>query len=190
MNNGELPPPGQDQSWPTQYPTGADSWLGGESGLPRPSFPDVGRIPKAPFEIEVGLLGQTGKPTTYYEDLRPHAFFGKRLDSGVLIYPGLLITYMAEADVGTAVQEVWQPEGLTTSPLAVAAGAGGIICLKFTIEDYAITRVWVEVGTPQLFPAAIGGTCEVEIGTVTPIGFTQKLRSDFFYISVPTEAPP
>lgn len=187
MNNGELPSPGQDPSGLTQFPTGADSWLGRESGLPRPSFPEVGRIPKAPFDIEAEwVLGQSGKPTTYYEDLRPHAFYGKRVSTGVLIYPGLLITYIEGSQGGTAVQEVWQPDGLTTSPLLVAAGDGSVICLKFDIDNttYAVSNVLVEVGTPAMTSAAAGGTCAVEIGTVTGTGFTQKLRSDFYYTSI------
>lgn len=189
MNNGEIPAPYQDPSMQTQYPSGADSWLGRESGLPRPSFPNVGRIPKTPFEIDVRVTSKDGKPYTYYEgDFRPHAFYGKRTEEGVLIYPGLLITYIEGSQGGTAVQEVWQPDGLTTAPLLVSAGAGDIICLKFDITSsgsgYIVENVLVEVGAPGLTSAEAGGTASVEIGTVTSNGFNQKLRSDFFYTSI------
>lgn len=184
MNSGELPSPGQDQSGQTQFPTGAPSWLNAEP-LARPSFPDVERIPKSPFEIGVRTVGQTGKSLPYYEDLRPHAFYGLKVSGGALIYPGLLITYLESSSGGTAVPEIWQPAGLTTEPLLVSSGVGDIICLKFDINGttYAVSNVRVEPGTPNFVPAAGGGTCEVEIGTVTSAGFSQKLRSDYFYTS-------
>ncbi len=169
---------------------GGDSPL---SGLPQQSFPYVPRIPKSPFGISVRVTEQDGKPYTYYEgDLRPHAFYGKRTQNGVLVYPGLLVTYIEGSIGGTAVQEVWQPDGLTTSPLFVEAGSGDIICLKFDINSssHAITNVLIEVGTPGLTSAEAGGTASVEIGTVTATGFTQKLRSDFFYTSIYSNEPP
>lgn len=146
--------------------------------LPRPKFPQVGRIPETSFDIEF--------TPRQINTLRPHAFYGERVLSGVLIYPGLLIAYIEGSDGGTAVQTIHEPDSLTTSPLLVTAGAGSVICLKFDIDNttYAISNVLVEVGTPGLVSAAIGGTCAVEIGTVTAAGFTQKLRSDFHYVSI------
>jgi hypothetical protein len=166
--------------------------MGRESGLPRPSFPEVGRIPKTPFEIEVRTTSQTGKAFPFYESLYPHAFYGQRTESGVLIYPGLLIAYIESSQGGTAVQTFYEPDGLTTSPLFVSAGSGDAVCLKFDIDatSYAITNVLVEVGTPGLFPAGAGGTCAVEIGTVTSNGFAQKLRSDFYYTSIYSDDAP
>jgi len=166
------------------------SWLRRESGLPNPALPEVGRIPKSPFDIEVSGLEQTRKPITYYDDLRPHAFYGKRVESGVLIYPGLLIAYIESSQGGSAVQTFYEPAGFTAGPQVVSAGDGAIICLKFDVDEFAITNVSVGIGTPQLFPATAGGACAVEIGTVTSNGFNQKLRSDFFYTSIlPDDAP-
>jgi hypothetical protein len=146
--------------------------------LPRPKFPQVGRIPAESFDIEFTPRA--------INTLRPHAFYGEASSDGVLIYPGLLITYIEGRLGGTAVQEIWQPAGLTTSPLFVTAGAGDVICLLFDIDamTYAVSNVLVEVGTPNMISAAAGGTCAVEIGTVSATGFTQKLRSDFFYTSI------
>ena len=146
--------------------------------LPRPKFPQVGRIPQEPFQVVTS--------TRQISTLRPHAFYGEASTDGVTIWPGLLITYIEGSLGGTAVPEIWQPAGLTDEPLFISAGAGDIICLKFDVDGttYAVSNVKVEPGTPGLVPAAAGGTCAVEIGTVTSTGFTQKLRSDFFYTSI------
>lgn len=197
MNNGEIPAPYQDSSTQTQYPSGADSWLGRESGLPRPSFPNVGRIPKTPFEIDVRVTSKDGKPYTYYEgDFRPHAFYGKRTEEGVLIYPGLLVSFISDITgssgssppgLTTAVPQIYTPAGMATgSPVVVTGASGDIVCLCGEIYPATslITDVEVRVETPSMISAQDGGTLAIEIGTLTDTGFLQKLRSDFFYSSL------
>jgi hypothetical protein len=150
--------------------------------LPRPKFPQVGRIPQEPFQITSSSRSIPSSPL--------HSFWGEASSVGVTIWPGLLVTYIEGSVGGTAVQEVWQPSGLTTDPLFVSAGDGDIICLKWDITALVVSNVRVEVGTPGLVSATIGGTSAVEIGTVTSDGFTQKLRSDFFYTSIYPNDPP
>lgn len=195
MNNGELPSPGQDQSGQTQYPTGAASWPVRAPGLPRTSFSEVGRIPKTPFEIDFRTVDQSGRPYTYYGG-PSHAFYGKRTESGVLIYPGALIIFISDITAGsggsppgftTAVPQVFIPAGMEFgSPVAVSGGAGDVVCLCGEISPAAafITDVEVRVDTPSIISAQDGGTLAIEIGTITSTGFLQKLRSDFFYTSL------
>ncbi len=153
--------------------------------LPRPKFPEVGRIPETPFHIQ--FEGRAASP-----EFRPHSFYGIGSPDGVTVYPGLLVTYIEGSVGGTAVQEVWVPTDMGTGPVFVSAGDGDIICLKWDIDSgtFAVSNVRVEVGTPGLVSAMVGGTAAMEIGTVTSDGFTQKLRSDFFYTSIYSNDPP
>jgi hypothetical protein len=170
--------------------------MGRESGLPRPSFPEVGRIPKTPFEIEVRATSQTGKAFPFYESLYPHAFYGQRTESGVLIYPGSLIIFISDITAGSggsppgftmAIPQVFVPAGMASgSPVAVAGNPGDTVCLCGEISPATsfITDVEVRVETPSIISAQDGGTLAIEIGTITNTGFLQKLRSDFFYTSL------
>ena len=84
MNNGSLPSPNQPQSGQTQSPHGDTPTSGLRTGglhteglhpkgLPAPSFPEVGRIPKAPFTITSDPLPQrrfTGTLPPFWPVLR------------------------------------------------------------------------------------------------------------------------
>lgn len=126
----------------------------------------------------------------------PHAFYGEVADGGVLIYPGLLVAFIADITGAsgssppgftTFSPQPYIPDGMGTGdPVLVEGTTGDVVCLcaEITAATNTITDVRVEVNTPAMITAQDGGTLAVEIGMLTAGGFLQKLRSDFYYTSL------